>query len=301
MRRRIAALGLVAAVVLVGGCGLGPGRGAQDVRVTVSQDFGAGELGTAKRDTPGADTVLRLLQRSFRVKQHGGFVDAIDGRAGGRRAGRPFDWFYYVNGVEAPVGSAATPARAGDRIRWDLHDWGAAMDAPAIVADFPEPFLHGVDGKRYPTRLECAPDVPLACARADRRLGEAGALFARSAFGTAAGKATLRILVGTWRDVRASTAARQLERGVRVSGVYVKPSPSGTSFGVLDARGQTVDERGPGTGLIAAVRFEGSAPLWLVTGTDETGVRAAAEHLSVDDLHGKWAALVSGDKVTAAP
>lgn len=301
MTRRLASAGVVAVCVLAGGCGLGAGSGAKDVRVTVSRDFGARPVGSATRNTPGADTVLRLLQRSFRVRQHGGFVDAIDGHAGGTRAGRPLDWFYYVNGVEAPRGSASTPVHPGDRVLWDLHDWGAAMDTPAIVGSFPEPFLHGFDGKRYPTRLECASDAQLACARADRRLGETGALFAPSAFGTGAGEKTLRILVGTWRDVRASTAARQLERGVRASGVYVKPSPSGASFAVLDARGQTVAELGPGTGLIAAVRFEDSAPLWLVTGTDDTGVRAAAEHLRADDLAGKWAALVSGDKVTAAP
>ena len=51
---------------------------------------------------------MRLLQRKYDVKTRygGGFVQEIDGVAGGREDGRRVDWFYYVNGIEATVGAA---------------------------------------------------------------------------------------------------------------------------------------------------------------------------------------------------
>ena len=38
----------------------------------------------------------------------------------------------------------------------------------------------------------------------------------------------LRILVGRWSEVRKDIAARQLEEGPEVSGVFAKPSRAGT-------------------------------------------------------------------------
>ena len=88
---------------------------------------------------------MRLLQRSFDVEtgSGGGFVQQIDGVAGGRRAGRPVDWFYYVNGIEARVGAAERRINPGDRVWWDHHDWGVTLRIPAVVGAFPEPFLSG--------------------------------------------------------------------------------------------------------------------------------------------------------------
>ena len=45
--------------------------------------------------------------------------------------------------------------RGGDRVWWDRHDWSAATRVPAVVGSFPEPFVHGIDGKRLPVRVEC--------------------------------------------------------------------------------------------------------------------------------------------------
>ena len=115
---------------------------------------------------------MRLLQRNAKVATRfgGGFVQSIDGLAGGRSAGRQLDWFYYVNGVEASRGAAATRLRGGDRVWWDRHDWSAAMRVPAVVGSFPEPFVHGIDGKRLPVRVECAAPGSAPCRQVSQRL-----------------------------------------------------------------------------------------------------------------------------------
>ena len=56
---------------------------------------------------------MRLLQRNFDVKTRygGGFVQQIDGVAGGREGGRRVDWFYYVNGIEVRRRRRRAPRR----------------------------------------------------------------------------------------------------------------------------------------------------------------------------------------------
>jgi hypothetical protein len=95
--RRFPLVVAVLAAVLAGGCGLGAGEEQPGgVSLTVSRDFGARELGRESEDSvPGGETVMRMLQRSFDVETRygGGFVQQINGVAGGRRAGRPVAWF----------------------------------------------------------------------------------------------------------------------------------------------------------------------------------------------------------------
>src|SRR5207248_2028612 len=126
--------------------------GAIELRVT--RDFGIRALGPpARRDSVReSDTVMRFLQAERRVttRYGGGFVQSIDGLAGSGSAQR--DWFYYVNGSEASVGAADFGLSPGDVVQWDYHDWTATQHVPAIVGAYPEPFLHGQEGKRLPTR-----------------------------------------------------------------------------------------------------------------------------------------------------
>src|SRR3954447_13739473 len=97
--RRTLAGGLLCAIAL-GGCGVGAGSTPNaPIALTVTRDFGTTSLvELPKAKVAGSDTVMRLLQRNVTgVKTRYGnqFVQAIDGVAGGRRDGRPVDWFVY--------------------------------------------------------------------------------------------------------------------------------------------------------------------------------------------------------------
>ena len=48
---------------------------------------------------------------------------ASTGSPAAQQGGQPVDWFYYVNGVQAPKGAAATNVHPGDHVWWDRHDW----------------------------------------------------------------------------------------------------------------------------------------------------------------------------------
>lgn len=303
IRARTALAAMAAsAVVIVAGCGLGPGPGTSDVNLTITLGFGARQVASIKqRRVPGSETVTRMLERSFRVQTRygGGFVESINGLSGG---GSRLDWFYYVNGVEAQVGAASTAVHRGDRIWWDLHDWTVTSSVPAVVGSFPEPFVHGLGGKRLPTTLECASNVSPACTSVASALKKVGVPVASQFLGGGSGTDSLAILVGTWSDLRSSFAGDLIDHGPKASGIYARfGSPGGNSLELLDAHGAVTRTLGADSGLIAATAQGSAPPTWLVTGTDPAGVAAAADALNPGRLRRHFALAVEGSTDLPVP
>ena len=165
MTRRLAAL---LAVLVLAACS--GGGGGEDGKATlwVTRDRGAEVLHEA--EVPAGVTVLQALDREADVDTRfgGRFVQAIDGVEGSIAAGR--DWFYFVNGYEADRGAAEYRLRAGDVVWWDLRSWrGGRERQPVVVGAFPEPFVHGYDGRTRPAAVRYADD---SLAAAARRIGE---------------------------------------------------------------------------------------------------------------------------------
>jgi hypothetical protein len=305
-RRRLLALpAALAALCALAGCGLGPGTAPKGAQLAVTRDFGAKLiLATSAPRVVGQETIMRLLQRNSQVttKYGGGFVESIDGRSGGSEGGEPIDWFYYVNGVQAPKGAAETGLHAGDRVWWDLHDWSQTQEVPAVVGSFPEPFLGGIGGKRLPVRVECSQSSASSCATVASRLRMLGVPAALSAFSGGEGAQTLRLFVGPLAAIDASPEVQTIEQGPSRSGVYARFSSNGRTIVLLNARGRPVRTLGAGAGLIAAVRSGENAPLWLVTGTDSAGVTLAASRLSEASLRDRFAlALAPGGEQLGLP
>jgi Domain of unknown function (DUF4430) len=315
LRSRARALAVPAAVALLGatalaGCGLGAGPKASDTELLVSKNFGAEPI--VQTDAPqagGSDTVMRLLERNapkVGLRFGGNFVQSIAGVSGGQRDGRPVDWFFYVNGIQADKGATSVKVHQGDRVWWDWHDWGVTDDVPAVVGAFPEPFLHGIDGRRLPTRVECSDPKSGACSDVAGKISDLGLVAARGGVGNSFVADTLRIVVGPWSAVRGEATAALLGRGPATSGVFAKPSADGRSIALLDDQGQVTRTLGAGTGLIAATKVkdakdEVSDPIWIITGTDAAGVDAAAAALDEGALSGHFAVAVSDGRPIALP
>ncbi|MDP2712929.1 MAG: DUF4430 domain-containing protein [Solirubrobacteraceae bacterium] len=309
-RRSRAPLALAAAVLCLaaalGGCGVGPGDAPDSpVALTITRDFGATRvLHSADAKVSGADTVMRVTQRNADVTTRfgGDFVQSIAGIAGGRRDGRPVDWFIYVNGILTNQGAGALRARGGDRIWWDHHDWGLTPDVPAVVGAFPQPFLHGSDGTRRPVRVECAEPRSRPCAAVADRLVQLGVPATRDALERSSADESLRVLVGPWQRLRGRAAeADDLDRGPRSSGVFARFDEAGTRLRVLDPRGRVARTLGAATGLVAAVRELDGQPVWFVTGTDAAGVAAAARALDESVLRDRFAVAVSRGLPVSVP
>ena len=280
---------LLCVAAAVTGCGFGEGESTGEVTLNVTRDFGSERLheGIDEETASEGDTVMRVLQGAYDVETRygGGFVQEIDGLAGGRVDGRRADWFYYVNGIEAPIGAAERRLSAGERVWWDHHAWEAAQRIPAVVGSFPEPFATGLEGKRFPVRLVCAGDAERSCDEVTTRLTRAGVdSVSRSVMEQSAGEEVLRVIVGRWTDVRQDAVVRRLERGPGATGVFAQPTSTGDAIVVLGPDGRPARTLRAGAGLVAATSEEGQAPTWIVTGTDEVGLAAAAAALTEERL-----------------
>jgi hypothetical protein len=300
------ALALLGALVLaaaLAGCGLGAGHTPGAVQLEVTSDFGARVLprgGPLKLS--GQETVMSMLMRNYKVatRYGGGFVQSVDGLGGGDAGGHPVDWFYYDNGVQAPKGAAETNVHPGDRIWWDRHDWSQTEDVAAVVGSFPQPFLDGLEGKRYPLRVECTEVSGAACRIIRARLRALGLNVNLAAIGGGAPQ-TLRVLVGPWPRIGASLGAQSIERGPRASGVYARFSRDGRTLTPLDRDGARLRPLGAGTGLIAATRRAQDGPIWVVTGTDPAGVELAARAFDEHTLRDRFAVALTPAGPVALP
>ena len=232
---------------------------------------------------------MRQLQRDFEVETRfgGGFVQEIDGVGGGRRSGRPVDWFYYVNGIEADSGAASRklaarrprvvgPPRLGRR---DADPGGRRLVPGAVPVR-----ARRASGSRCGStarRTRCASAA--RCASGSRRRARGSAASARSA------PAPGRACCGCW-SARGPRSASTRPRGGSRRGRRCRACSRGrwaraSEFELLDPRGERVRTLGAGSGLVAATRYLDQDPTWVVTGTDRVGVAAAAAAL-VEDAAG---------------
>jgi hypothetical protein len=256
---------LLVLALLLAGCGVGHNARQGPAKLLITRDYGA--TVTDEGESKGDHTLDSL----------------VHGRA------------RWINGVAAR-GDAMV--HGGDRV-WS--DASAAGITRAVVGSFPEPFLHGIDGKRLPVRIECADARGAVCRQVADRLASYDIPAARGGLQTARAPETLRVLVGPWSALRLDPALNALERGPRASGVYARIAPDGRAIAVLDAGGGTARTLGAGSGLVAATKRTDERPTWVVTGTDAAGVASAARAFEEGTLDHRLALAVSRDLPVPLP
>ena len=218
--------------------------------------------------------MIRLLDRNAEIttRYGGGFVQSIDGTAGGSSGGRYLDWFFYVDGVESRSGRPTRRSRAA------IGSGGTTATGP----------------RRCTFRRSSAPGrsrSPAAMTASDTRCGSSagaagGACCARPPPGRSAAAAraaaksrrgAIRVLVGPWARLRSGPDRRparegpQIERACSPRFERRRREASCSASSISD--GQPGRDARRGAGLVAATRSYDSPPVWLVTGTDRAGVR----------------------------
>jgi Domain of unknown function (DUF4430) len=319
---------LLGAAVVAAGCGLGPGSKVGTVDLTVTREFGAVKVTETSGEANESDTVMRFLEGEVDelvTRYGGGYVKSIDGFEETQRDGHPYDWFFYVNGVESPIGAAAVSLHGGERIWWDMHDWSATEHVPAVVGSWPAPFTTGWEGHQPVVAVECEGGGD-ACGTVRGALEGEGVKVA-----SGSPKGAIRVLVGPWAKLRSDSAAALIEDGPAESGVYAEFEEGGDGAGEdgaasgggsgaaggaaggevtsrggwelvgLDENGKKAHAFGTEAGLVAATRHFEGPPVWLVTGGTVGGVRVAAAALDTHDLRDHYAVESEAGAVTPLP
>ena len=102
--------------------------------------------------------------------------------------------------------------------------------------------------------------------------------------------------------MRKDIAARTLEAGPAESGVFAARTPAGHQIELLDADGgrrARRSARAPGWSPRPATREQ--RPTWIITGTDDVGVAAAAAALTEDMLRYRFALAIEDGPRRRAP
>jgi len=325
------AIALLLAALAAAGCGLGPGADVGSVELTVTREFGREPVLRRSLQAKESDTAMRATEADADVQTRygGGFVHSIDGVAEGERGGDPYDWFFFVDGVESPVGAADVSLQGGERIWWDYRNWSATDHVPAVVGSWPAPFTAGVAGKSDPVAVECAgakrgsfrtfPDRKAprvgwasACVAARQALEREGVTLA-----SGSPKGAIRMLVGPWDRLRQDPAAQLLEDGPAESGIYADFRPVARLVGhpgagettaapayalvALRENGEPGQLLGTGAGLVAATSRYSGPPVWLVTGGTAAAVREAAGALDEAQLRDHYAVAIEDGQGTPLP
>jgi hypothetical protein len=293
------ATALLLAALAAAGCGLGAGAGIGGVELTVTREFGTTPVLQRQVEANESDTVMRVLEgdADISTRYGGGYVQSIEGIEESQHGGNPYDWFFFVDGVESPIGAADYSLRGNERIWWDYRDWSATNHVPAVVGSFPAPFTDGYEGKSHPVVVECESGGG-ACARVRQALADAGV-------GIASGSpdGAIRVLVGPWARLRSDPAAALIEAGPEESGVYADFERRGDGYRLvgLDPAGKLSLDLGPAAGLVAATRRYEAAPTWVVTGATPAAVQAAAGLLTAAKLRDHYAVATEDGKETPLP
>jgi uncharacterized protein DUF4430 len=159
-------LGLGFVTVAAAACGSSvatPPSGPRAVVVEITEGFGARVLGSA-RAAPGQSAMMALRRVAKVQTRYGGrFVQSLDGLAGDQSHGMA--WLYFVNGIQANVGSTDYTLHPGDREWWDYRYWNDLIQVPVAIGAWPEPFVHGFGGTRPAVQVSgpaCARPVAAA-------------------------------------------------------------------------------------------------------------------------------------------
>ncbi len=121
------------------------------VKITATKNFGEHIIFSKDVGIKAGETAMDGLEKISEVTHSygGGFVESINGIKSTYSMGKgeKKDWFYYINGMLSPIGASDYILHPGDVERWDYHYWDSDRINTAVIADYPEPFVHGFHGK----------------------------------------------------------------------------------------------------------------------------------------------------------
>jgi len=316
---RALAIILLLCVFVPGGCSsqteqYGEASGGNiTVRVVSTQELGQSLMFDDTIQVPPGTSAMDALKMVAEVETAfgGGFIDAIDGirsryTGGGGEKG---DWFICANGILSNTGALDYTVHGFDTLHCDFHGWSFRTFIPAIIGDFPEPFLHGYEGEVRPTVIvyengfeDLAVEmgsVLYGLGVADVSISSAGDLE------ESIGQNSNLVIIGTPDCDLISELNKAWDR----LGFFVRFEEG--DMAVYSADGEVGQRYGAGCGVLQATQNPWNPKgigvcenvAWMVSGTDSAGVESAARVLidRHDEFKYAFAAVTANGEVMKVP
>jgi len=195
------------------------------------------------------------------------------------------DWFIYINGIQSNTGALDYKLHDGDIQHWDFRNWSFHHFIPAIIGDFPEPFRYGYRGIIYPTIIVYQDGWKGDARRVADKLNRLGienvSIRGINELQENEKESCNLILLGT-PDFPPIAELNQVWGRL---GFYAHFQDG--RIAILNPEGEVAAEYGAGAGLIQATQNPWNPKgigacenvVWLVSGTDEAGVKGAIDTL----------------------
>ncbi len=287
--------------------------GVITVRAVATENFGQKLIFDEVLEVPSGTSAMAALMKvaEVEVAYGGGFVNAINGIRSGftGRHGMETDWFIYVNGIQSNTGALDYKLHDGDIQHWDFHNWSFHHFIPAIVGDFPEPFRHGYRGKTRSTIIAYADNLEEDARNLERRLVQLGvnnvSIKRFSELSESEKESHNLLLLGTMN----SEPISELNRVWKRLGFFAHFKDG--NIVTFDPEGEVAVEYGAGAGLIQATQNLWNpkgigaceSVVWMVSGTDEAGVKEALDALinRYADFRYAYAVVVASGEIIRVP
>ena len=287
--------------------------GVITVRVVTTQNFGQELMFDETLEVlPGTSAMAALIKvAEVETAYGGGFVNAINGVRSGSTGSQSMkmDWFFYVNGIQASIGALDYELYDGDIQHWDFRDWSFHHFIPAIVGDFPEPFRHGYGGKTSPTIIVYANGLRGDAEDLENRLAQLSigdvSIKRVSELSENEKESCNLLLLGTMDCQHIS----ELNQAWNRLGFFTHFKNG--NLVVLNTEGEVVAKYGAGVGLIQATQNPWNPKgigacenvVWLVSGTDEAGVKDAIHALvnRYTEFQYAYATVVANGEIIKVP
>ena len=287
--------------------------GVITVRVVATQNFGQELMFDETLEVlPGTSAMGALMKvAEVETAYGGGFVNTINGVRSGFTGSQSvkMDWFIYINGIQSNTGALDYELHDGDIQHWDFHNWSFCHFIPAIVGDFPEPFRHGYGGGTSSTIIAYSDNLKEDAENLERgfvRLGVSNVGIKRlSELSENKRESCNLLLLGTME----SKPISELNQVWKRLGFFAHFENG--YLVVLDAKGEAAVKYAAGAGVIQATQNpwnpEGigacESVVWLVSGTDETGVKGAIDTLleHYTEFQYACAVVVANGEITKVP
>ncbi len=286
----------------------GPEKGAS-ARIVITAEFGQALIMEETIDIGSSTSAMQALKRvaDVETKYGGGFVDDINGLRS--EYGDGWDWLICVNGIQTRTGALDYRLSPDDVALFDFHDWSFRIFTPATIGAFPEPFLHGYGGKVYPTYIVYEGNFKERASLLAEKLRDFGieqvSVGSLAQLTKEAQQSGNLILIGSMN----SDLINELN-DIRDKMGFFTNFENGRLL-VFDEEGELAGEFGAGTGLIQATQNPWNPKgigacenvVWMVSGVDDTGVKAAVDTLlnRGEKLKYAFAVVVTSEEILFVP